>query len=167
MLKKGFKWILGDGKSIRLFADPWVRGKDDFMVDNTFTGVSGDIKVGDLFLPGEDQWDANKVNNLVTTRYASLILAMPIPKCQVPDRMAWMSTSDGKYSVKSGYKFWRTQCNEGEVVADSSGWGKLWKLMVPHKMRVFLWRICRNNLPVRNLLRGKGVQANIVSYVFK
>lgn len=30
------------------------------------------------------------------------------------------------------------------------------------KLRFFLWRLCRNNIPVRNLLRGKGVRTTIM-----
>lgn len=161
-LKNGFKWVLGDGKRIRIFEDPWVRGKENYMVDNTFTGTSSDMKVCELFIPGERKWDAAKVHNLVTISDANSILAIPIPRYQVPDRIAWMNTSDGKYSVKSGYKFWCAQFNECKWVTSSPGWGKLWKLQIPHKMRVFLWRICRNNIPVHNLLRGKGVDTTIM-----
>lgn len=52
-LKKGFKWVLVGGEEIRVFKDPWVRGKENYTVDNTFTGASNDSKVCELFLPGE------------------------------------------------------------------------------------------------------------------
>lgn len=39
---------------------------------------------------------------------------------------------------------------------------KLWNLPVPQKMKYFLWRMCKNNIPVRNLLRGRGVQTTII-----
>lgn len=32
-LKKGFKWVLGDGETIRILEDPWLRGKENYMVD--------------------------------------------------------------------------------------------------------------------------------------
>ena len=44
----------------------------------------------------------------------------------------------------------------------SAGWKKLWSLKIPHKIRMFLWRICRNNVPVRNMLREKGVDIPIL-----
>ncbi|KAL8123154.1 hypothetical protein AgCh_011229 [Apium graveolens] len=37
----------------------------------------------------------------------------------------------------------------------------IWRLDVPHKIKIFLWRFCRNNIPVRNLLRGKGIPAPV------
>lgn len=52
-LEKGFKWVLGDGESIRLFKDLWVRDKENYMVDNTFADASSDVRVCDLFIPSQ------------------------------------------------------------------------------------------------------------------
>lgn len=102
------------------------------------------------------------MNNLFLDCDAKAILAIPISNNQVPDRIAWRFTNDGKYSVKSGYKYWHDHYCECSRQQSSQGWGKLWRLDIPQKIRVFLWRICRNNVPVRNLLRGKGVQTTII-----
>lgn len=117
----------------------------------------------ELFLPGERKWDVDKVNNLFTNCDANAILAIPFPRGQAPDRMSWTFTNNGKYSVKSGYRFWHDQYSDC-ITRDqcSKGWTKLWRLEVPHKVRVLLWRIGRNNVPVRNMLRGRGVQTTIV-----
>lgn len=37
------------------------------------------------------------------------------------------------------------------------GWSKIWCLNIPPKLKFFLWRFCRNNILVRNILRYKGV----------
>lgn len=46
-------------------------------------------------------------------------------------------------------------------VQQSNGWGRLWKLCVPYKIRILLWRLCRNVVPIRNHLPGKGVRVPI------
>lgn len=51
-LKDGFKWVIGDGESIRIFAYPWIRGNEGYRVDNTYTDQSCGSRVCDLFLPG-------------------------------------------------------------------------------------------------------------------
>lgn len=154
-LKKGFKWVLGNGEEIRIFDDPWIRGKEHFMADNTYAGTSREMKVCELFIPGEKEWDNIKVNNLFTIVDAKAILAIPIPRNQVPDRIAWIFSNDKKYSVKSGYTFWHDRFSECKRESSIQGWAKLWKLEVPHKFIVFLWRICRNNVPMHNLMKGK------------
>jgi hypothetical protein len=53
-----------------------------------------------------------------------------------------------------------------EVVIDNSylkvegQWKKLWKLKVPNKVRIFLWRVLRGCLPVRARLLTKGVHCD-------
>lgn len=160
--KKGFKWVLGDGESIRVFEDPWIRGKENYMVDSMVAGTSSGMKVCELFAPGVKQWDISKVNSLFTNCDAKAILALPVLTNQVYDRIAWNFTMDGRYTVKSGYNFWHKHFGECRQITIHKGWSKIWCLEVPHKLKIFLWWLCRNNVPVRNLLRGRGVQTTII-----
>lgn len=61
-LKTGFKWIFGDGSNIHAFADPWIRGRTNYRVEESFVKTSCGTKACDLLLPGEKTWDVNKVN---------------------------------------------------------------------------------------------------------
>lgn len=55
------------------------------------------------------------------------------------------------------------QNNVGDIgLEHSKGWSRIWNLQIPHKIKYFLWRFCRKNLPVRNLLRGRSVVVPIV-----
>lgn len=38
---------------------------------------------------------------------------------------------------------------------------KIWRLQIPNKMKVFVWRFCKNNIPVRKRLSAKGVRLPI------
>lgn len=66
------------------------------------------------------------------------------------------------YSVKSSYHCWHSAnvsyCN----ISVSDGWNKIWRLNIPRKVKIFQRRFCSNNIPVRNVLRGKGVTLPIV-----
>lgn len=59
-----------------------------------------------------DRWDISRVNSLFTSCDAKLILATPIPRNQVVDRIVWKHAVDGKYSVKAGYRFWHKHFSE-------------------------------------------------------
>lgn len=94
-----------------------------------------------------------------------LILQTRIPQIMARDRVAWTASSTGVYTVKTGYQYWSSQnISEANNMGsdNSSSWNRIWKLNLPHKMRTFLWRFCNNNIPVRNLLRGKGVATTII-----
>ncbi|XP_062021006.1 uncharacterized protein LOC133737482 [Rosa rugosa] len=72
--------------------------------------------------------------------------------------LVWHFTKNGQYNVKSGY--WvavelqnRNRVEQGGTSMDrTSGltariWKSVWGLAIPHKVKVFLWRACRDFLP--------------------
>lgn len=161
-LRQGFKWVLGDGKSIKIFTDQWLRGKNDYRVENHHINSSRDDKVADYFRPDIKQWDVTKIQQTFHTIDVDCILNTRVPYNQIPDRIAWMHTKDGSYTAKSGYHFWADRKIGERGVNISNGWRRIWQIAVPHKMKVFMWRLCKNNIPVRNLLKGRGVSTPII-----
>lgn len=134
----GFRWVLGDGMAINVVKDPWLRQKTGFCVDQGVEYGLSTICVTDLFLGDDKRWDEPKICDLFTEEDARCILATRIPLGPVKDRIAWTKSLDGQYSVKTGYQYWCDvhMCNTN--VVQSSGWGKLWRLEVPHKVKTFL-----------------------------
>lgn len=45
--------MLGDGEMIKVFQDPWVRGKEHFIVNNMSVSTSIETKICELFPLGE------------------------------------------------------------------------------------------------------------------
>lgn len=161
-LKGGFRWILGDGKEIRIFKDPWLRGKADFCVEDSHLNGIRNETVCSYFHPDSNDWDVHKVRQLFHPNDVQLILQTRIPRVMTKDRIAWTISNTGGYTVKTGYH-WRVSQQPGVINdVNDRNWNKLWNLSLPHKMRTFLWRFCCNNIPVRNLLRGKGVATTII-----
>lgn len=114
-----------------------------------------------FFVEERKIWNAEKLRLYFNNEDVEAILNIRIPQGSTRDRIAWVHASNGKYSVKSGYYQWCQQHNVDGGVVQSRGWSKLWQLKIPHKIKVFLWRLCRNMLPVRNKLRGRGVPVTI------
>lgn len=63
--------------------------------------------------------------------------------------------------MKTWYQKWYNNHVEIAGMQHSKGWSRIWSLEVPHKVKKFLWRFCRNNIPILILLRGKGVLVHI------
>lgn len=99
---------------------------------------------------------------MFSTVDASAILATRVPSHVTCDRIAWSITKDGQYDVKTGYRFWYENNIVTAVSSQSSGWSRIWRLILPHKMKIFLRRFCQNNLPVRNRLKSKGVGCPLI-----
>lgn len=52
VLKKGYRWVLGDDKDIKIFEDAWLRGKTKYSIDSNITNRDCIDLACDLFKPG-------------------------------------------------------------------------------------------------------------------
>lgn len=92
---------------------------------------------------------------------ANAILAIPIPQRDVADRVVWTGSKNGVYNVKSGYHYWFNLRYGTVSVPQSVGWKRVWHLKIPQKVKVFIWRFCRNIVPVRKRLSARGLRVPI------
>lgn len=83
-------------------------------------------------------WDISRVYSMFNEEDARCILVTRIPQTAINDRIAWTKSLDGHYSVKSGYYMWHDLTVGSTGVIQSNGWGKIWKISMPHKVKVFL-----------------------------
>lgn len=157
-MKHGLRWVISDGRTINIGKDRWLRGKENFCVEQEGCSITAlNAKVCDFFKKNEMAWDEHRVRSHFNWEDAELILNTRIAQMGAKDRLAWVHTTDGQYSVKSGYQQWhKNHVGDGEV-QQSQGWNKIWRVAVPHRIKIFLWRFCRNNIAVRMLIRGRGV----------
>lgn len=162
VMAEDFRCVVGDGRNIMATKDPWLSRKADFKVCNHWRYEGRNETVETLFHPGTKVWDTGKVRELFNTDDANTILETFVPQRAVEDRIVWAMSNDGNYTVKTGYHFWHNRNVGDSICTQSGGWKKIWRLNVPHKLKVFLWRFCRNNLPVRNRLRHKGIHITIM-----
>lgn len=125
-MKDGIRWVVGDGRSINIFNDRWLRGKSNFMVDrNEFDDANRSETVNDFFVSGRKVWDESKVRNTFSVRDADAILAVRIPQMSTIDMLTWAHSNDGQYSVKSGYHWWHSRYLDDVRVQEATGWGKI------------------------------------------
>ncbi|KAL8127779.1 hypothetical protein AgCh_014632 [Apium graveolens] len=160
-LCNGFRWVLGNGKDIVATKDPWLRKKSDFRVENNAVYDGRDEIVSSLFIPNEKQWNVRLIRDRFVKEDAAVILAVPIPRREVMDRVAWTDSPDGIYSAKSGYRFWYNLKFETNAVPQSVGWKKVWHLRIPNKIKVFIWKFLRNVVPTRKRLSERGIRIGI------
>ena len=98
---------------------------------------------------------------------ADLIQKIPLSPVTVEDKLIWPHVSSGVYSVKSGYRFLVKEKGGSraslQTQTDSpSVWRQIWRLSVPNKVKNFLWRECKEALPVKiNLVRRKVLSEDI------
>lgn len=125
-MKKGLRWVLGDGDSINIGVDKWLRSLDDFCVNSTTTSdLAKQSKVRKFFKENRREWDVEKVNLHFSIEDATAIVNTRIPQGCTRDMIAWVYTSNGQYTVKSAYFQWSKSQSTGEGTSSSVGWKRL------------------------------------------
>lgn len=74
-------------------------------------------KVCNLFKPNLLEWDEHKIIVVFNDVDVKAILAIDIPQHTINDHIDWVHTTEGCYSLKSGYHFLTRQ--------------QLWSLKIP------------------------------------
>lgn len=138
-------------------ADPWLKRKRDFCVERSHVYEGRSEVVSSFFYPNSKLWDVTRVQEHFLEEDAKAILATHVPQCNTRDRVVWADSSNGVYTAKAGYRLWHAQNIGTSNVPQGEGWGKIWRLLLPHKVKIFIWRLCRDTVPVRRRLSSKGV----------
>ncbi|XP_074322978.1 uncharacterized protein LOC141659936 [Apium graveolens] len=160
-LCKGFIWVLGNGNEIVAAKDLWLRLKGDFHVEQSTFYEGRNELVSSFFYPNERKWNINMVQECFLEEDAKAILATHIPQRDIADKVFGTGSNNGVYTVKSGYHCWFNNHFGSVNVLQSIGWKRVWYLKIPPKVKVFIWRFCRNIIPVRRRLSARGLRVPI------
>ncbi|XP_055960697.1 uncharacterized protein LOC126668753 [Mercurialis annua] len=117
LLKQGLLWQINSGNSVHCFTQPWI--------PPTYP-----------FLP--------HARNLVSHPD----LSMKVADLKVPSTATW--DPDGQFTVKSGYHTALQKKYPMHLVAvpnfNPARWKFLWNLLLPNKIKIFLWRAIHGGL---------------------
>lgn len=136
--------------------NPWFPGSTDFVHQ---TAHQRKLKVCDLIDPDTGSWNVELLVSLFGYSNSMVILSQvrPVNSTARSDSLVFSQTQSGVYSVKKMYNHLQGQgsnnnSEEGEL------WRAVWKKgdVVP-RVRVFLWRLLSNGLPLTNTLAHRGV----------
>ena len=169
ILKLGMRRRVGDGVSIKINDDNWIPGFSSPVNFSIEYEIHVDSKVCELIDPNSFRWRRFLIFSIFNDTIANAICDIPLPVNPRPDSWFWSMSSNGHYTVKSGYKVFREM--NGFVTADVLNYNSssyclddfgpvlnaVWKNDLPPKYRVFLWRCCRNILPTFEALNHRGM----------
>ncbi|KAF5447348.1 hypothetical protein F2P56_032905 [Juglans regia] len=161
MIVKGTRWRVGNGATINILQDKWIPRPTTFRVQATCPSISIGDKVSSLIDQNSRQWNSKLVNQLFPQEEAEIIQQIPLSPSNCEDKLIWLGTPQGIYSVKSAYHMLR----EMEALEKGQGsnsshrdqfWKRLWKLRITPTAKNFMWRVCNEALPTNfNLFKRK------------
>ncbi|KAI5324876.1 hypothetical protein L3X38_033949 [Prunus dulcis] len=157
LLQQGIRWRVGDGRDIFVYFDKWLP------TPTTFRTISPpsfplNTRVSELISGGF--WDIQRIRAHFLDKDSEAILSITISLSSHCDKVLWHYTSNGQYSVRSGYCIGLHHSRDvgvnisGSNVGQGSGagssssmWKQVWRPRVRNKVKLFLWRALQNALP--------------------
>jgi ribonuclease HI len=161
VLMEGCRWVIGDGSTINVMYEPWLRNGNNSWVSAPQNSNLHNMKVQQLMLPNQKQWDERKITSLFSEAEAKEIMAVPLLDAVAVDKIMWKEERNGVYSVRSGYRKMMKEKEEWRQDRAREPWGLLWQVKAPQKAKHLLWRICRECLPTRVRLRNRYVNCTL------
>lgn len=154
LIRKGLCWRVGDGKSISIKTDAWIPGITGFRSKMCFN-QNNTTKVESL-ITRSGEWDEDAVRQSFPIFEAEAILDIHLNNQGWKDIRFWPGSMKGIYTVKSGYALEMnfTLPPQFQSSHPNMDWWKLiWKLSLPPKLRIFIWRASKDLIPTdANLL---------------
>ena len=114
--------------------------------------------MSDLFLV-QRIWDETKIASFFLLD-KEIINAIPLSFIPSEDRLIWHYEKSRAYLVRSGYRMalkeklvdWGSSTDQF-----SRWWRNLWKLVIPPKIKCFIWKILHNAFPTSENLVNKNI----------
>ena len=100
---------------------------------------------------GENCWDEELIYRHFDKMDANVITQIPLPRRSREDELIWHYGKSGQYTVKSGYQTTlkiRFLAMPSSSESSKNEWNIIWSLALPKKIRIFVWRVAKNLLPL-------------------
>ncbi|XP_062028872.1 uncharacterized protein LOC133744858 [Rosa rugosa] len=159
LLQESVYWQIGNGTQVNIWSDSWVPSLPSGQPDVNATALEEVAGVQDL-ISNTGSWNVELINRLFSVEEAEAILSIPLSSRNVEDRLVWKLERDGKYSVKTAYRFSFSHSNSRspfELFVGVDFWKKLWKVVMPSSAKIHIWRVCHNILPSKDRLLSRRV----------
>ncbi|KAK0586221.1 hypothetical protein LWI29_003065 [Acer saccharum] len=149
------------GSSVIIYEDIWIPRSSTFKV-LSMKNQDNYYLVWHLNIPSGG-WNVSLLNELLMNEDVKAIMAIPCRDTSRDDSPCWHYTLNGDYSVKNGYRL-GISSNIGASTSNGddmgSRWGKIWGMNVSLKIKIFLWKVCNNLLPIRVNLANRRVSVD-------
>lgn len=95
-------------------------------------------------------WNESQACYLFEAESAEAILSIPLANSRQEDKLIWVPNAKGKVTSKSAYNISNLHPNQS-CLSDQM-WKKIWKIRVPERVKMLIWRIATNTILVKEVL---------------
>ena len=162
MLTQGLiRWI-GIGETTKIWNMNWLPREGSLRPLRSSAAMAPHL-VSELIDATTATWDMQMLQTYFTPADVKVILNIPLCTRRQADFWAWHHEKKGVFSVRSAYRmlvinkhhateYMENIAGRSDTKAEEKEWLGIWKLDLPSKIRVFLWRLARHSLPSGDIL---------------
>lgn len=160
-LKIGLVRRIGNGGSTKIWEDNWLPREEMMRPYGCITQNPPEL-VSELIDSTSASWDRQKIESVFMPMDAQVILGIPLCTRNIPDFWSWHYEKNGLFSVRSAYRMlvatrvrreaWlENTSGSSSMAGEERSWKSLWKIQVPGKVRMFLWRLSKHSIPTNDV----------------
>ncbi|KAG6674859.1 hypothetical protein I3842_15G068200 [Carya illinoinensis] len=165
----------GTGQYVGRYRPKYRSGLQNVQPSNTSKAKLEDVTrphlpcllVSDLIDSRQRSWKKESLVEIFSEQKIEAISSIPINLRGREDKLFWQFTSNGLYTIKSGYHHQRqieakVEGEQSSRQLDSIVWKKIWQLKVTPAVKHFIWKACSEAIPTfANLKKRRTVEDNI------
>ncbi|CAG7910582.1 unnamed protein product, partial [Brassica rapa] len=163
----GEPWLLtvgkaiGNGVSTKIWKDSWISLDSELKPFGPIPDHALDLTVADL-LTTDMKWNKKRVEELLPQVATEVQLLHP-GHANTEDIFIWHPLQSGTYTTKSGYYAASTRkLAPLDETIETFGWIKdVWSAKCSPKMRLFLWSIINEAIPLGEQLQKRGISSDV------
>ncbi|CAN1193222.1 hypothetical protein LINPERHAP2_LOCUS41944, partial [Linum perenne] len=95
VVENGSRWRIGNGTSVKVWTDTWIRDEVSFKTTTPTNMDFADLTVHELAIPCAVKWDVNHIELMFNERDMTLILSMPPSNPRRTDKLVWNFSRNG------------------------------------------------------------------------
>lgn len=157
IIKKGMGWLVGNGKSIKVWCDNWLATDAQVCPIGPPSEADQSLLVSDLMFPDSSEWNIEEIRRKLPA-YEEHIRKIVPGDNHLEDELIWLKEKSGNYSTKSGYALAKIHTGNQQ---DNFNWKQyVWNVQCSPKLRHFLWKLKNNALAVGDSLVRRGIQVD-------
>ncbi|KAG8473535.1 hypothetical protein CXB51_035829 [Gossypium anomalum] len=152
---------------VNIWNDAWILGAGNGRVQCQQIDIRHS-KVSNLIDRDSVTWKQEKIQSLFGEEQTQRIIAIPLANSESQDALVWRGDNTGVYTAKNGYK-WSNTIEVSNIQQNplAKFYKRLWVIKVPSKIRVHLWRVAKEYVPVLYNLRIRKLVNNTLCQVCK
>jgi hypothetical protein len=160
VLKQGLIRRIGTGESTEIWNMNWLPREGSLRPVRSISATAP-ILVSELIDATTATWDMQLLETFFTPVDMETIGNIPLCTRKQEDFWAWHHEKSDVFSVRSAYRMLVIHKHHATAYLEHTAgrsdlraeeWLSIWKLDVPSKIHIFLWRLTRNSIPSGDVL---------------